>query len=345
MLVSVIIPTLNRARLLKRTLFSLFEQTSAHAFEVIVVDNGSTDHTRAVVEGYQRQNGASLSYVFDDRPGLLVGRNVGAHRAQGDILSFIDDDVIVPPFWADGIVEVFGDDQVHLATGNTYPFFECTPPEWINHLWCPYRSEGRYLYQLSLLDLGLKSFEIDAYLVWGLNYHIRKKVYFEVGGFNPDIISPDLLDFIGDGETGVAEKIAGQGYRAFFDPKISLYHTVTPERLTPDYFLRRSFTEGMMRGYSEMRSPESAEDTSGILRALRLPIRAARKIRNSVNSGKKSLQNPELVRVQNGIVRSFRDGYADYIKRFEANPLLMQYVQEENYLDIDAIAKKYYHRT
>jgi glucosyl-dolichyl phosphate glucuronosyltransferase len=343
LLVSIIIPTLNRARLLKRTLFSLFQQLGEVDFEVIVVDNGSGDDTKQVVESYQASE-PRLTYIFDDRPGLLVGRNVGAHRAKGSILSFIDDDVIVPPCWIEGIGEVFRDEQVHLATGNNYPFFEATAPEWIGKMWQSYGSSGRYLYQLSLLELGDSGLEIEPYLVWGLNYHIRKKVYLDVGGFNPDILSKDYQYFIGDGETGIADKIAAHNYNAYFHPKLSLYHTVTSERLTKEYFVRRSYTEGMMHAYTDLRNTGVAEEKKERWAILGSPLVLARKAMRTVKhlDTRFGKQDPELRELRHRIQAALARGYRDYAEHFKDNSLLSQYVHEENYLDIDRIAGTYY---
>lgn len=335
MLVSVIIPTLNRSRLLKKTLFCLCEQITDYDFEIIVVDNGSCDNTREVAEAYQAKGKNRLIYIFDDRPGLLVGRNVGAQRASGDILSFIDDDVITPPCWLQGIVDVFKDEKISLATGNNYPLFEGSPPKWLNRMWHGCGATGRYLHELSLLDLGSDGCPIEPKFVWGLNYHIRRNAYLEVGGFHPDILSKDYAFYLGDGETGIFAKIKERNYKAFFDARLSLYHTVTVERLTKEYFLRRSYIEGMMDGYTHARSglpPESLwnprrmiSNTLWFLRQLPILFR-----------------DSEVFFLKRDMKRSSQIGYREYLEHFKANEILQRYVKEDNYLDIDRIASTYY---
>jgi glycosyltransferase involved in cell wall biosynthesis len=342
-LISVIIPTLNRSRLLNRTLFTLYEQVSGNDFEIIVVDNGSSDNTREVVERYSEKIKNRLVYIFDDRPGLLVGRNRGAREAKGNILSFIDDDVIVTPYWIDGIVKVFENEQVSLATGNNYPFFESAVPEWLCHMWRRYGATGKYLYELSLLDLGAKNTFINPVLVWGLNYHIRKEVYFTVGGFNPDILPKDFIYFIGNGETGIAHNIVENGYKAFFDPRLSLYHTVISERLTKEYFLQRSYIEGMMNGYTIIRNGVDKQDKSKLWKIMRWPVLTTRDIVRSIGHRRKRLGDSELYKFEKEIKVSLAKGFEDYIKHVKGNSLLMKYVKEDNYLDIDTIAFKYYH--
>jgi glycosyltransferase involved in cell wall biosynthesis len=85
--VSVVIATYNRARLLAQTLDSIFAQ-SFRDFEVIVVDDGSSDDTREVLASYQNR----IQYVYQENRGPSAARNVGARRAKAGWLSFHDSD-------------------------------------------------------------------------------------------------------------------------------------------------------------------------------------------------------------------------------------------------------------
>jgi len=337
--ISIIIPTLNRSRLLNRTLFTLSEQITKHDFEIIVVDNGSTDDTRDIVEYYANILKINIDYLFDDRPGLLIGRNAGARKSKGEVLSFIDDDVILPPYWLESVVDVFRDRNISLATGNNYPFFESTPPEWLDHLWQPLGKTGRCLYQLSFLEMGNKNCFIDPIFVWGLNYHIRKEVYFRVGGFNPDILPVKYEHFIGDGETGIVESLKAHNFKAFFEPKISLYHSTTTERLTKSYFFKRSYTEGMMNAYSCMRSGYNPNHGNQNISSLYGRVKS---LFNKLSPFNHNRDNKELFEVKQGIVQSFSNGISDYLTNYTSNDLIKMYVKEINYLDIDYISSKYY---
>jgi glycosyltransferase involved in cell wall biosynthesis len=94
MKISVVIATRNRAALLDGALASLRAQIGAPEIEAIVVDNGSTDDTRAVAE----RHGAI--YCFEARPNRALARNVGIAAATGEIVLFVDDDVVLPPYFA-----------------------------------------------------------------------------------------------------------------------------------------------------------------------------------------------------------------------------------------------------
>ncbi|NTW15887.1 MAG: glycosyltransferase family 2 protein [Syntrophaceae bacterium] len=342
MFASVIIPTLNRSRLLDRTLFSLSRQITNQIFEVIIVDNGSNDNTREIVKRYENTI-ANLLYIYDNRPGLLVGRHIGAVKATGNILCFIDDDVIIPPYWIQGVVDVFEtNNDICLATGNNYPFYESAPPAWLHHMWRQHGNDGKFLYQLSLLDFGSKRLLVDPVFVWGLNYHIRKEVFFDVGGFHPDILPTDFIYFIGDGETGIAAKIKEKNHKTAFDPRISLYHAVPTERLAKDYFIRRSYIEGMMNAYTDMRKGKYTENKSKMWSFIKKQKLILKKSLRYVKHFSMNLSDNEFNKFIYKMIISHIKGYENYTKNLEGNSLLMQYVKEVHYLDIDKIASKYY---
>jgi glycosyltransferase involved in cell wall biosynthesis len=112
MKLSVVIATRNRAALLDGALRSLATQVGAPAIECIVVDNGSTDATPAVVAAHATQ------YVFVAEPNRALARNAGVARATGEILLFIDDDVVLPPFFVSAHARVHAASTFpHVATG------------------------------------------------------------------------------------------------------------------------------------------------------------------------------------------------------------------------------------
>jgi hypothetical protein len=106
---------------------------------------------------------------------------------------------------------------------------------------------------LSLLDLGNNDLFVDPVYVWGLNFSIRKKTLFELGGFHPDCIPSTLQQYQGDGETGLSYKANMLGYKAYYSPSIMLYHQISKERLTIDYFEKRAFYQGVCDSFTKIR--------------------------------------------------------------------------------------------
>ena len=104
--ISVVIATRNRADYLRKALESLAHQTlDPIDYEIIVVDNGSQDETRRVVEKYDTS--ATLRYIFEPIIGLSRARNAGWKNAQGEIIALIDDDAIANAEWLERYVLAF----------------------------------------------------------------------------------------------------------------------------------------------------------------------------------------------------------------------------------------------
>ena len=256
--VSIIIPTRNRAKMLSKALASFARQdVDSAAYEILVIDNGSTDDTEAVTAGAREQySDLNLRYFLEPVPGLLSGRHRGAFEAQGDMLCFVDDDIEAAPQWLASILAAFEEPKVHLVGGASIPEFEATPPAWMDRFMdC---RDGRInCGDLSLFDIGEQTVRIDPTYVWGLNFSIRKKTLFDLGGFHPDCIPKALQHFQGDGETGLALKIRKKGLSAVYTGGARVVHHISRERLTVAYFEARYFYQGVCDSFTRIREARS----------------------------------------------------------------------------------------
>lgn len=167
--VSVVVPTFNRASYLEVALASLARQDVAH--EVIVVDDGSSDRTPEVVAA-----AAARSIRHHPPRGANAARNAGIQAAASDLVALVDDDVEAPPGWlralADGAaahpdVEAFG--------GPIRARLEGPAP----------RACGRELPPITTLDLGPE--DREAELVWSANMLVRRAAIERVGGFDEQL--------------------------------------------------------------------------------------------------------------------------------------------------------------
>lgn len=238
MKLSVIIPTRNRAKVLEKALQSIANQTLLqNHFEVIVVDNGSTDDTKSIVDSFVEKID-NLVYIYDDNPGLHIGRHRGLLAAKADILVYGDDDIEATPTWLEGVMESFEDESVALVGGKNIPNFESTPPDWILDLWQK-GGEQKVLGHLSILDFGDTIQEINPYYVFGCNFSIRKSVLLEAGGFHPDGMPQEIIKYRGDGESYVSSHIMAKEYKTIYNPKASVYHLCSTNRMTKKYFAQR----------------------------------------------------------------------------------------------------------
>jgi len=127
--VSVVICTLNRAALLKTALESLAEQTAPPgSFEVLVVDNGSTDDTAQVADGFRKV--LNLTCVREGRTGLSHARNRGYLGAHGAYVAYLDDDATARPDWVEGILAAVQRENPDVLGGPVIPVFAAGRPAW-----------------------------------------------------------------------------------------------------------------------------------------------------------------------------------------------------------------------
>ncbi|MDP1613837.1 MAG: glycosyltransferase [Sulfuritalea sp.] len=259
-MLSVIIPSRDRAELLQRALLSLCGQSLPQdRFEVLVIDNGSSDGTAPVVAATQRRS-PNVRYFFEPRPGLHAGRHRGLKEAAGDVLVFADDDIRATPDWLAAIAENFADPAVAMVGGNNYPDFLVPPPAWLEWLWRQPSLGGQAISMLSVLSLPAGRRAISPLLVWGCNFSIRRQVLLDAGGFHPDAMPPELIRFRGDGETHVSSHVAARGLRCVFDSRASVYHAVPAERMTVEYFRKRAYNQGISDSYTQLRAGMKPDD-------------------------------------------------------------------------------------
>ncbi len=244
--ISVIVPTHNRCEYLRRTIISLQEQNFPEdEYEIIVVDNNSTDNTPEVVEACNRNGKKEVVYVKEPVLGLHNARHAGAKVAKGEILAYVDDDVICDANWLSELLKPYSDPEVGCVGGKILPKWEIKPPEWIK----------QYPSYLSLLDLGNEIRELKTPGIYGCNFSIRKSLLFEVGGFNPDAFGDKkLIWYRGDGETGLLLKVFATGRRIIYTPHAVVWHVIPENRLTLDYFKRRNFIQGISASFSAYRT-------------------------------------------------------------------------------------------
>ena len=169
--VSIVIPTRNRARYLAVALASLADQDFDAGYEVLVVDDGSTDDTAAVVER------AGDRYLGQPQArGLNAARNAGVGASVGAVIAFLDDDVFAPARWLRAVRDgVASHPEFEAFGGPIRARFEGRAPS----------SCGRERPPITTLDLGWHDREADV--VWGANMAIRRTAFERVGPFDESI--------------------------------------------------------------------------------------------------------------------------------------------------------------
>ena len=129
---SVVVCTRNRAPLLEKTLESLATQTLDHShFEVLIVDNASTDSTSDVAARWQAARRFTCRYVLEERVGLNHARNRGVREARGRVIAFIDDDARAEEEWLDRLLRALEEERVCGVGGRIKLDWQSPQPRWL----------------------------------------------------------------------------------------------------------------------------------------------------------------------------------------------------------------------
>jgi GT2 family glycosyltransferase len=201
---SVIICTRNRASQLQRCLQKFNElQTICESWELIVVDNNSSDDTKAVVQKFIASASVKVSYVLEYRKGLSYARNRGVAEASGSIIAFTDDDCFIDAHWAGTIVREFAaDPSLAVLGGRVEQADQDAPPVGVRAF-----SDRK---RISSFD------ELFGRMI-GCNMAFSRQVFEVIGGFDP---------LLGKGTVSGSAEDLDLLYRAF---KMSLNMVYVPE--------------------------------------------------------------------------------------------------------------------
>ncbi|MGE0520997.1 MAG: glycosyltransferase family 2 protein [Candidatus Binatia bacterium] len=329
---SVIIPTRDRADRLECCLESLTRQTlPPEEFEVLVIDNGSTDSTPDVARRFSER--LNLVYFLEPDPGLHSGRHAGVRNARAEILLFGEDDLDVEPTWVAGAVAALDDNGVALAGGNLFPKFEGEVPGWLDLWWSRPIYRGRAFGYLGILDFGEGRFDVHPAYVWGGNFAVRRSALEAVGGFHPDGMPQELITRRGDGESYTARAIHQRVGRVVFDSRISVRHTVAAFRMKGSYLEKRAYNQGISDSYTRTRRsgrPSSALLAWGYswLRALNLRFHYS--LASMRNRGHP--HRAELLSIQLATTYAWAEGYRFHQGAVRGDAKLLEWVLKERYL-------------
>lgn len=207
--ISVVICTRNRAESLKKTLDSLRAMdVPDFSWELIVVDNNSTDNTREIVDEYKIKSGLNVVYVFEKKRGLANARNAGIKKAKGEIIAFTDDDVIVDKNWLSCIVNEFeSDSSISLMGGRVELYDPNDQPVTIRTL-----KERRYFTSLDQLFS----------LIPGCNMAFRRTVLEALKNFDPSFGAGTRLQSAEDSD--FFYRAYKRGFRMAYSPDFLVYH-------------------------------------------------------------------------------------------------------------------------
>jgi glycosyltransferase involved in cell wall biosynthesis len=239
--ITVILCTYNRGASLSKALDSVAASVvpDSVVWEVLIVDNNSTDETRGVAEEFCHQHPGRFRYLFESMQGKSHALNSGVRSAKGAILAFMDDDVVVEPTWLQNLTANLHSGEWAGAGGRILPAWNAPPPRWLS-------LEGRYsLAPLAVFDLGADDGPLEE-PPFGTNMAFRREMFEKYGGFRLDLgptTQGDYREWYSatcprtSEDTEFGERLLAAGARLRYEATAVVHHPVTESRLKKGYFL------------------------------------------------------------------------------------------------------------
>jgi glucosyl-dolichyl phosphate glucuronosyltransferase len=234
--ISIVVCTFNRAPVLQRMLESFFrqEQLNEIQYELLIIDNNSNDNTAMTVQEFLSKG--NTKYFIELNQGLSFARNRGVGESKGDVISFLDDDVLVHENWLASVKACFDEEDADVVGGRVLLKFEALQPQWL---------AGLFRKCLSEVDLGAsRKVLCNGDCLYGANLSFRKKVFDLVGLFDIDA-GRRRHQLLSGEETHMVRRILANGGKVLYDPNVFVEHLIGSERLQWKYFVKRAGGDGL----------------------------------------------------------------------------------------------------
>ena len=233
--ISVAVCTYNRADVLPKCLESLADQSaSSELFEVLIIDNNSTDDTKRIALDFCK-NHNNFKYIFEEKQGLSHARNRAIEEAKGEYLADIDDDAITDKEWLKKIGSVIQNNKNIVAFGGPiYPWYNKEKPKWFKDEFATH-SYGKQHFQLTEQNcpFGLS----------GSNMIFKKEILNKYNGFSAEYgMNGDKIAF-GE-ESFLFNKMLKNDENIQYFPGIFVYHLVSEKSYSLKEVFKRSIQNG-----------------------------------------------------------------------------------------------------
>jgi glucosyl-dolichyl phosphate glucuronosyltransferase len=241
--ISVLLATYNGEKVLPRTLegYALQEDVRFE-WKLVVVDNGSTDQTREVIERFQRR--LKIDCLFEATAGKNCALNAGLQAIDGEAVIISDDDAIPQPdFLASWRRALSRHPSYDIFGGSVEPLFDVDPPEWM--------PRGRVKFAELFAARDLPEGPVEPGGIYGPNMAVRRSVFTEGLKFS-ESIGPDSTDinYPMGSETEFCIRAYLHGHKTWFAPEPRISHIVRSHQLEPRYCSQRAYRNG--RGQAQM---------------------------------------------------------------------------------------------
>lgn len=243
--VSVVICTRNRSTDLANAIRSVVEQApDTPPYEIVVVDNGSTDETRQIVAAFE--GAGRVRYVYEPEPGLCHARNAGWRSARGEYIAYLDDDAVACATWVAHVVEGFDmAPEVGVVGGRVDPVWQASRPAWLGD------QAALGLTIVNWSDTPKILADLQSEWLVGANMAVRADLLKQAGGFRAELdrVGAQMLS---SGDVFLLKEVVRCGFQCLYHPGMAVTHIVTPGRLTKRWFRRRYFWQGVSDAVMEL---------------------------------------------------------------------------------------------
>jgi glycosyltransferase involved in cell wall biosynthesis len=229
---SIVVCTYNRSDLLECLLNDLVEQEFKNQeFEIIVVDNNSTDNTAQVVEKFS-QRYSNIIYKFEKKQGVSYARNCGLCASKGEYVGYVDDDCRMPKEWLQNAKDIVQKEAAAVFGGPLFACYNTNKPKWFKDEY------GQY-------DHGMKARRLKKEYLFGANIFFRRSILIKTGGFDLHFgRSKEDRAYGGEVQPQIFIRNKFPEEYFYYDPNLYCYHLVMAKNMTFKYRIRSRYTIG-----------------------------------------------------------------------------------------------------
>ena len=243
---SIVICTYNRAKSLNDLLlsFSNMDKQPERKYELLIIDNNSTDDTAKIIDTWKARIDCPLLYYLEKPQGSSFARNRAINESRCDWLWFVDDDIIFNRNWLTGVSGALDKYQdASVIAGKIIPVFQTGQPEWLPDFALDYYGLTRFGY----IDRWLNDGE---YPIAG-NAAFKRSIFTKIGMFNTSLgrVHKKLISW---DETELCMRLYRSGLKIAYTPEPTVHHIINKNRATRRWLIRRIYCDGKSQVISEV---------------------------------------------------------------------------------------------
>ncbi len=258
--VSVIITSYTAKRLgdIFELLNSIKAQTYSNIETIFVAERSRELYDRT--KAYVQENGIPNARVIfnDGELGLSAARNLGIKKAMGDIIAFVDDDVLISPDWAEEMIKTYEDDSVIAVTGPAFPLWDDESAA----SWFP----EEFYWIMSCTAWSAWDDMKEVRNAWGMNMSFRREAFEKAGLFTSDfgLCNSKRTGWVDPPSEDVDMSLrarAKTGKHIFYNPNAKVRHRVYNYRISQSFIKQRAYSVGYQRRILKKLYPENGKDS------------------------------------------------------------------------------------